>query len=112
MLSAAWEDYARAIDKEAHTTNTMLNFPPKKIDDHHIVVKVVNSMQVDALTNHKRAIEQYLARRLSTSIAIDIEIDDNIVRNQVFTPEEKLRKMLDANEAFNQMKLTLGLELI
>lgn len=90
----------------------MLNFLPTKIDEQNIAVTVVNSMQVDALTNHKKQIETYLSKVLSNNIRVTIGIDDSIVKTQVFTPEEKLRKMQESNAAFNRLKNALSLEIV
>lgn len=112
QLSLCWRRYAQQIEKEAHTTNTMLNFPPEIIDEQHIRVKVANNLQIDALTVHKRAIERFLSEQLSNYIHLEIIIDNDITKNQAFTPEEKLSQMQELNPAFGLLKSNLNLEII
>ena len=112
QLIEVWNKYANSIDKEAHTTNTMLNFPPAKVDEGNIIVKVANSLQVDALTNHQRRIETFLSATLSNNVHLSIVLDDTIEKTQAFTPEEKLAKMIESNPSLSLLKSTLGLEII
>lgn len=112
-LLTAWRLYARTIEKEAHTTNTMLNFLPQKNSTNEVCVKVVNSVQVEALQYHKKRIEYFLAKELhNETIVLKIEIDDSITKNEAFTPDEKLRHMRNNNPDFERLYTILGLELI
>ncbi|MGM9805385.1 MAG: DNA polymerase III subunit gamma/tau [Candidatus Aphodosoma sp.] len=111
-LKEEWIRYARSIEKEAHTTNAMLNFPPEKIDDSHIAVRLINSIQVEMISSHRKAIEQYLSEKLSNDISLGITLDATIAKDKAFTPDEKLKRMQESNAAFNSLKTALGLEII
>lgn len=112
-LLTAWRLYARTIEKEAHTTNTMLNFLPEKGIGSEVCVKVVNSMQVEALQNHKKRIELFLAEQLhNNNIVMKIIIDNSVTKHEAFTPDEKLRRMRNNNPEFERLYNTLGLELV
>lgn len=108
-----WKEYAQNIEKEAHTTNTMLNFLPQKKADFTIEVKVVNTIQVEAINNHKSKIESYLAKALHNNyIRLKIIIDDTNVTNEAFTPDEKFKKIQELNPNVQYLKRELGLELM
>jgi hypothetical protein len=66
-LVRAWRLYAKKIEGELHTSNTMHNFLPTKVDASSVIVKLINTMQLEALTRHKRTLEQFLANELGNS---------------------------------------------
>ncbi len=107
-----WCNYARSIEEEAHTTNAMLNFPPEAVENNTVLVKLVNSMQYEAISVHKRKIESLFAQASGYVLNLNIIVDATTAQNEVFTDEEKLKRLVEKNAAFAEFRLSLGLELI
>ena len=111
-LAQAWLKYAESLEKEAHTTQTMRNFPPERVSHDSIVMHIANSTQMEEMMAHKRNIERFLAAELHNShITLSIEQDVSRFDNEAFTPTEKLARMQEKNPYFKELKQKLGLEL-
>lgn len=112
QLIEHWNNYATSLEKETHTTSTMLNFPPVKIDNNNIRLTLVNNIQLEFINNHRQRIETFLSQNLHNTITLTTTIDETITKTQAFTPEEKFRKMQERNAAFAQLRRVLGLEIV
>lgn len=112
-LQNAWKAFAKTIEEEAHTYNTMLNFLPEKKGVHLASVALANNVQMDELTEIKHKIETFLSQTLKhDGIKLELFIDETISVNKAFTPEEKFAKMQEDNPVFKEFKDQLGLELM
>ena len=112
-LLRVWRLYASKIEGELHTFHAMKNFLPTKESDFRIVVKLVNTMQMDALSKHKRTLEQFLAKELNNDlIRIELKIEEELVGQVFLTEEERLKHMQDVNPDFKRLKSILGLDLV
>ncbi len=112
QLIEAWCNYARAIDKEAHTTNIMLNFKPLLMENGTVVVHLVNKNQIERLGDHKQRILSWLRNALQNkSIELTLNLDLSKESVDAMTPEERFNKMLEENGSLSQLKQKLGLEL-
>ena len=112
-LVRAWRLYAKKIEGELHTSNTMQNFLPTKGDGVSVVVKLINTMQLEALSRHKRTLEQFLSKELNNSgITVNFVVEEQIDQPIFLTKDENFRRMQDINPDFKRLKSELGLELV
>ncbi len=112
-LVRAWRLYAKKIEGELHTSNTMQNFLPAKVDATSVIVKLINTMQLEALTRHKRTLEQFLATELGNSgITIQFVVEEQTEQPIFLTKDENFKRMQEINADFKHLKNELGLELI
>ena len=112
-LVRAWRLYAKKIEGELHTSNTMQNFLPTKGDGVSVVVKLINTMQLEALSRHKRTLEQFLAKELNNSgITVNFVVEEQTDQPIFLTKDENFRRMQDINPDFKRLKSELGLELV
>ncbi len=112
-LVRAWRLYAKKIEGELHTSNTMQNFLPAKGDGVSVVVKLINTMQLEALSRHKRTLEQFLSKELNNSaITVNFVVEEQTDQPIFLTKDENFRRMQDINPDFKRLKSELGLELI
>ncbi len=112
-LVRAWRLYAKKIEGELHTSNTMQNFLPTKVDASSVIVKLINTMQLEALTRHKRTLEQFLANELGNSgITMQFVVEEQTEQPIFLTKDENFKRMQEINADFKHLKNELGLELI
>ena len=112
-LVRAWRLYAKKIEGELHTSNTMQNFLPAKVDATSVIVKLINTMQLEALTRHKRTLEQFLANELgNTGITMQFVVEEQTEQPIFLTKDENFKRMQEINADFKHLKNELGLELI
>jgi DNA polymerase-3 subunit gamma/tau len=112
-LVRAWRLYAKKIEGELHTSNTMHNFLPTKVDASSVIVKLINTMQLEALTRHKRTLEQFLANELGNSgITMQFVVEEQTEQPIFLTKDENFKRMQEINADFKHLKNELGLELI
>ena len=112
-LVRAWRLYAKKIEGELHTSNTMHNFLPTKVDATSVIVKLINTMQLEALTRHKRTLEQFLATELGNSgITMQFVVEEQTEQPIFLTKDENFKRMQEINADFKLLKNELGLELI
>ena len=112
-LVRAWRLYAKKIEGELHTSNTMQNFLPAKGDGVSVVVKLINTMQLEALSRHKRTLEQFLSKELNNSaITVNFVVEEQTDQPIFLTKDENFRRMQDINPDFKRLKSELGLELV
>ena len=112
-LVRAWRLYAKKIEGELHTSNTMHNFLPTKVDASSVIVKLINTMQLEALTRHKRTLEQFLANELGNSgITMQFVVEEQTEQPIFLTKDENFKRMQEINADFKLLKNELGLELI
>ena len=112
-LVRAWRLYAKKIEGELHTSNTMQNFLPAKGDGVSVVVKLINTMQLEALSRHKRTLEQFLSKELNNSgITVNFVVEEQTDQPIFLTKDENFRRMQDINPDFKLLKSELGLELV
>ena len=112
-LVRAWRLYAKKIEGELHTSNTMQNFLPAKVGATSVIVKLINTMQLEALTRHKRTLEQFLANELGNSgITMQFVVEEQTEQPIFLTKDENFKRMQEINADFKHLKNELGLELI
>ena len=112
-LVRAWRLYAKKIEGELHTSNTMQNFLPAKGDGVSVVVKLINTMQLEALSRHKRTLEQFLSKELNNSaITVNFVVEEQTDQPIFLTKDENFRRMQDINPDFKRLKSELGLEIV
>ena len=112
-LVRAWRLYAKKIEGELHTSNTMQNFLPEKADIAKVVVKLINTMQLEALSRHKRTLEQFLAKELNNSgITVNFVVEEQTDQPIFLTKDENFKRMQEINPDFKRLKNELGLELV
>ena len=112
-LVRAWRLYAKKIEGELHTSNTMQNFLPAKVGATSVIVKLINTMQLEALTRHKRTLEQFLANELCNSgITMQFVVEEQTEQPIFLTKDENFKRMQEINADFKHLKNELGLELI
>ena len=112
-LVRAWRLYAKKIEGELHTSNTMQNFLPAKVDATSVIVKLINTMQLEALTRHKRTLEQFLATELGNSgITIQFVVEEQTEQPIFLTKDENFKRMQEINPDFKLLKSELGLEIV
>ena len=111
-LIRAWRSYAKKIEGELHTYNTMQNFLPKRGDGQSIVVTLINTMQSDALSRHKRTLEQFLSKELNSSIELNFVVEEQPDQPMFLTPTDNFKRMQEINADFKRLKNELGLELL
>ena len=111
-LIREWRSYAKKIEVELHTYNTMQNFLPKRGDGQSIVVTLINTMQSDALSRHKRTLEQFLSKELNSSIELNFVVEEQPDQPMFLTPTDNFKRMQEINADFKRLKNELGLELL
>ena len=112
-LVRAWRLYAKKIEGELHTSNTMHNFLPTKVDASSVIVKLINTMQLEALTRHKRTLEQFLANELGNSgITMQFVVEEQTEQPIFLTKDENFKRMQEINPDFKLLKSELGLEIV
>lgn len=112
-LIRVWRLYAKKIDGELHTSNTMQNFLPVKGEGALVIVKLINTMQLEALSRHKRTLEQFLSKELNNSdIVVNFEIEEQAAQSMLLTSDEKFKHMQEVNPDFRRLKGELGLEIV
>ena len=105
--------YAKKIEGELHTSNTMQNFLPVKGDGASVIVKLINTMQLESLSRHKRTLEQFLAKELNNSdIVVCFEVEEQAAQSMMLTSDEKFKHMQEVNPDFRRLKSELGLEIV
>ena len=112
-LVRAWRLYAKKIEGELHTSNTMQNFLPTKGDGVSVVVKLINTMQLEALSRHKRTLEQFLSKELNNSgITVNFVVEEQTEQPIFLTKDENFKRMQEINADFKHLKNELGLEIV
>ena len=112
-LVRAWRLYAKKIEGELHTSNTMQNFLPAKVDATSVIVKLINTMQLEALTRHKRTLEQFLANELGNSgITMQFVVEEQTEQPIFLTKDDNFKRMQEINSDFKLLKSELGLEIV
>ena len=112
-LVRVWRLYAKKIEGELHTSNTMRNFLPEKDSGATIVVKLINTMQLEALGRHKRTLEQFLAKELNNSgVVVNFVVEEQTSQPMFLTKDENFRRMQEINYDLKRLKDELGLELV
>ena len=112
-LIRVWRLYAKKIDGELHTSNTMQNFLPVKGEGALVIVKLINTMQLESLSRHKRTLEQFLAKELNNSdIVVCFEVEEQAAQLMMLTSDEKFKHMQEVNPDFRRLKGELGLEIV
>ena len=112
-LVRAWRLYAKKIEGELHTSNTMQNFLPAKGDGVSVVVKLINTMQLEALSRHKRTLEQFLSKELNNSaITVNFVVEEQTDQPIFLTKDENFKRMQEINADFKHLKNELGLEIV
>ena len=112
-LVRAWRLYAKKIEGELHTSNTMQNFLPAKVDATSVIVKLINTMQLEALTRHKRTLEQFLANELGNSgITMQFVVEEQTEQPIFLTKDDNFKRMQEINPDFKRLKSELGLEIV
>ena len=112
-LIRVWRLYAKKIDGELHTSNTMQNFLPVKGEGALVIVKLINTMQLEALSRHRRTLEQFLSKELNNSdIVVNFEIEEQAAQSMLLTSDEKFKHMQEVNPDFRRLKGELGLEIV
>ena len=70
-------------------------------------------MQLEALSRHKRTLEQFLSKELNNSgITVNFVVEEQIDQPIFLTKDENFRRMQDINPDFKRLKSELGLELV
>jgi hypothetical protein len=90
----------------------MQNFLPKRGDGQSIVVTLINTMQSDALSRHKRTLEQFLSKELNSSIELNFVVEEQPDQPMFLTPTDNFKRMQEINADFKRLKNELGLELL
>ena len=112
-LIRVWRLYAKKIEGELHTSNTMQNFLPKKGIGASVVVRLINTMQLESLSKHKRTLEQFLVKELNNSdIVVDFVVEENVNQPVFLTKDENFKRMQEINSDFKRLKSELGLEIV
>ena len=112
-LVRAWRLYAKKIEGELHTFNTMQNFLPKKGIGASVVVRLINTMQFESLSKHKRTLEQFLVKELNnSSIVVDFVVEEQVNQPVFLTKDENFKRMQEINLDFKRLKTELGLEIV
>ena len=112
-LVRAWRLYAKKIEGELHTFNTMQNFLPTKREGASVIVKLINTMQLESLSRHKRTLEQFLAKELNNrDIVVYFEVEEQVAQSMMLTSDEKFKHMQEVNPDFRRLKSELGLEVL
>lgn len=112
-LVRAWRLYAKKIEGELHTSNTMQNFLPEKREGNLVIVKLINTVQLDALSRHKRTLELFLANELGNNgIVVNFLVEEQSNQPMFLTSDEKFKHMQEINPDFKRLKSELGLEII
>ncbi len=112
-LVRVWRLYAKKIEGELHTSNTMRNFLPEKDSGATVVVKLINTMQLEALGRHKRTLEQFLAKELNNSgVVVNFVVEEQTSQPMFLTKDENFRRMQEINYDLKRLKDELGLELV
>ena len=112
-LVRAWRLYAKKIEGELHTSNTMQNFLPQKGIGASVVVRLINTMQLESLSKHKRTLEQFLVKELNNSdIVVDFVVEENVNQPVFLTKDENFKRMQEINSDFKRLKSELGLEIV
>ena len=112
-LVRVWRLYAKKIEGELHTSNTMRNFLPEKDSGATVVVKLINTMQLEALGRHKRTLEQFLAKELNNSgVVVNFVVEEQTSQPMFLTKDENFRRMQEINCDLKRLKDELGLELV
>ena len=112
-LIRAWRLYAKKIEGELHTFNTMQNFLPEKGIGASVVVRLINTMQFESLSKHKRTLEQFLVKELNnSSIVVDFVVEEQVNQPVFLTKDENFKRMQEINLDFKRLKTELGLEIV
>ena len=112
-LLRVWRLYAKKIEGELHTSNTMANFLPVKEGNSRIVVKLINTVQLESLNKHKRTLEYFLAKELNNDeISIEFIVEEQLKESIYLTSDERFKHMLEVNSDFRRLKVELGLDLV
>ena len=91
----------------------MKNFLPEKGAGSLVIVRLINTMQLDALSKHKRTLEQFLANELKNDeIVVDFFVEEQVTQKMFLTSDEKFKHMQEINSDFKHFKNELGLELV
>ena len=112
-LLRVWRLYAKKIEGDGHTSNTMANFLPVKEGNSRIVVKLINTVQLESLNKHKRTLEYFLAKELNNDeISIEFIVEEQLKESIYLTSDERFKHMLEVNSDFRRLKVELGLDLV
>lgn len=113
-LRVAWNEVAEdeAVKSNNYRAVVMRNYKPQKSGD---VCKVflVDKKQMDVLREAEARILSLLQAKLHNSkLTMEYVIDADSLKNEAFTPEQKLQSMCQKNPAFKTMVEKLHLELL
>jgi len=112
ILSKAWEDTAKSLNKEIHVLKFIENAVPVFNENTVFTLKVENAIQHDTIQNIKGEILQNLREHLQNDFAdFNVQIEENTVQ-KVLTPQEKFNKMLAENESLRKLASELSLECV
>ena len=78
-----------------------------------VIVKLINTVQLDALSRHKRTLELFLANELGNNgIVVNFLVEEQSNQPMFLTSDEKFKHMQEINPDFKRLKSELGLEII
>lgn len=110
MLSY-WQKYAYGIrGKDIEFFGTLTNIPPVINGDHIIELTVLNVTQEHDVQKHKNELLKYLKKCLNNySIELKVIVDKTIEVNVAFTPQDKLKNLIEKNPLVEELKNKLDL---
>ena len=108
-----WTKYAYSIrNKDIEFFGTLTHKPPLLIGVSTIQIAVFNSTQENDINTHRQELLHYLRSNLK-NYEIDIVVVINEAERQeiAFTPQQKLKKLIEKNPKLGLLKEKLNLEL-
>ena len=112
-LILAWQELVSKVKIIGKSNLAILlsTFPPELKNDFIIVVKLINSSQLEILNEQEYLVLEFLRENLQNDC---IQIKKTIInvpkKDIIYTNTDKFNKMLEQNEQLNNLREELGLD--
>ncbi len=108
---AAWEDYAKQMD-DPRLSSIFSGNKPHLIDENLFEVHVTTQQQEKELEKAKPAALRHVQQITKNNLLkVIVKIVDNVQETRAFTAEDRYEKLLEKNEALQELKQVLNLQL-
>lgn len=110
-MQSYWQKYAYGVRaRDLEFFGTLTNIPPVLKDNFIIELTVLNVTQEHDVQKHKNELLNYLKQCLNNfSIELNVVVDKTIEVNVAFTPQDKLKRLIEKNPLVEELKNKLDL---
>jgi hypothetical protein len=112
-LFAQWDAYAQIIKKAERDSlySTLSNRKPEILDDHKLLVKCDNLVQMTELQESRSEFLVFLREKLQNfAIQFELVVEEQAQSTQLYTDTEKVKAMMEKNNVLADLMKKFDLD--